>query len=475
MTDEAPKLEPLADGLGYRVRVRYGKARSRFRIPTADETLAASRALVLVELGATLSNVPTGLAKSLLEQAAEADGPGLKRVQAGIAKLVSKAVPVKRKTENPRHTWTVQELGEAWTEGDLAKDFPDQIRARRAVGNDISRLERHVYPVIGSIRVAALTLADVERVMSSLTGKRPTQRKLSSLTRRTIALTLNRLLNLSVYPLKIRTSSPIPKGLAPKAGKRRAMAYLYPDEDARLLACKPIPIRERLMWGFLVREGCRVSEALGLRWEDLDLERGAVRLDKNKTDDPRAWALAPGVAAALKHFKGEPTALVFDPPADPLSLAGVLRARLVEAGVKRAELHTRNADRIALRVHDLRGSFVTVALANGRSESWVSDRTGHRSSQMLARYKRAARTAEELKLGDWTPLDVALGLAKPSAPPGPAKQGPARKPPARRTRAPRAAASGQRAGQIGAPSKNRTCDLGFRKALLYPTELRGRA
>jgi hypothetical protein len=27
MTDDAPTLEPLADGLGYRVRVRYGKAR----------------------------------------------------------------------------------------------------------------------------------------------------------------------------------------------------------------------------------------------------------------------------------------------------------------------------------------------------------------------------------------------------------------------------------------------------------------
>jgi hypothetical protein len=26
----------------------------------------------------------------------------------------------------------------------------------------------------------------------------------------------------------------------------------------------------------------------------------------------------------------------------------------------------------------------------------------------------------------------------------------------------------------GAPGKNRTCDLGFRKALLYPTELRER-
>ncbi len=97
-----------------------------------------------------------------------------------------------RKAENPRHSRTVRELGDAWTNGDLAKDFPDQIKVRRVVDNNVSRLERHVYPVIGPIRVAALTLADVERVTSSLTGKRPTQRKLSSITRRTIALTLNR-------------------------------------------------------------------------------------------------------------------------------------------------------------------------------------------------------------------------------------------------------------------------------------------
>ena len=38
MPDDAPKLEPLADGLGYRVRVRYGEARTRFRIPTTGPT-----------------------------------------------------------------------------------------------------------------------------------------------------------------------------------------------------------------------------------------------------------------------------------------------------------------------------------------------------------------------------------------------------------------------------------------------------
>jgi len=50
-------------------------------------------------------------------------------------------------------------------------------------------------------------------------------------------------------------------------------------------------------------------------------------------------------------------------------------------------------------VHELRGTFVTISLANGKSESWIADRTGHRSSQMIARYKRTARTFAELHLG----------------------------------------------------------------------------
>jgi hypothetical protein len=80
------------------------------------------------------------------------------------------------------------------------------------------------------------------------------------------------------------------------------------------------------------------------------------------------------------------------------------------AGVWRPELRKVTTERIALRIHDLRGGFVTIALANGRAESWVADGTRHRSSQMRARHKRAARTAAELRLSDWTQLDAALGL-----------------------------------------------------------------
>jgi integrase len=61
-----------------------------------------------------------------------------------------------------------------------------------------------------------------------------------------------------------------------------------------------------------------------------------------------------------------------------------------------------------MRGHDLRATFVTINLANGKTETWISDRTGHKSSQMIARYRRMARTHAELNLGDLTPLASAI-------------------------------------------------------------------
>jgi hypothetical protein len=40
-----------------------------------------------------------------------------------------------------------------------------------------------------------------------------------------------------------------------------------------------------------------------------------------------------------------------------------------------------------------------VALAAGKTEDWVITRTGHGNSQMIALYRRQAKTAAELKLG----------------------------------------------------------------------------
>jgi len=74
----------------------------------------------------------------------------------------------------------------------------------------------------------------------------------------------------------------------------------------------------------------------------------------------------------------------------------------------RAELYEQTDVRRRIRVHDLRATFVTVSLANGASESWVADRTGHRSCIMINRYRRAARTFAELGVGTLLPLADAI-------------------------------------------------------------------
>ncbi len=42
---------------------------------------------------------------------------------------------------------------------------------------------------------------------------------------------------------------------------------------------------------------------MSLIWSALELERGVVTLDENKTDDPRAWALGMAVVRALEAWK----------------------------------------------------------------------------------------------------------------------------------------------------------------------------
>jgi integrase len=93
---------------------------------------------------------------------------------------------------------------------------------------------------------------------------------------------------------------------------------------------------------------------------------------------------------------------------DHYSAAERLREHLLAAGVKRPQLFEATNNRIALRAHDLRATFVTLSLAQGKSEAWITDRTGHKSSQMIYRYKRAARTVAELNLGALAPLNEAI-------------------------------------------------------------------
>jgi hypothetical protein len=56
-------------------------------------------------------------------------------------------------------------------------------------------------------------------------------------------------------------------------------------------------------------------------------------------------------------------------------------------------------------------------LAAGRTETWIADRTGHKSSDMINRYRHVARTAAELGLGGLAPAAVSMAAVGGAANP----------------------------------------------------------
>lgn len=304
---------------------------------------------------------------------------------------------------------TVKKFGEQWTGGDLHRLYPDYVRKKKTSDDDARLFDTYVYPLIGAKPISAVTLDDGEDVMRSI----PIEH--ASATRRHVAQVMYRLFRMAVFPCRILEASPLPPGFLPRIKQQKAKVFLYPDEEAKLIRCADIPIQFRMLYGFMAREGTRgYSEAIELRWRELDLERGVVRLDRNKTDDPRSWAMDPSTRRALEYWTGTKT-----PPPDTVVFldaaishpAEVFRKHLEMAGITRHELFETSSVRLPIRLHDLRATFVTVSLANGKSETWVQDRTGHRSTLMIQRYRRSARMFGELSLGVLMPLDELLATA----------------------------------------------------------------
>ncbi len=143
-------------------------------------------------------------------------------------------------------------------------------------------------------------------------GRMP--RRARAATRRHVARCMSKVLSLAVYPGRHLAASHDPARVDAEAERipksSKAKACLYPEEDAKLMGCTAVAIERRLAYGTLAREGMRASEPRRLQWRDIDLERGRVRLDENKTSDPRAWALSADVVRTLEWWKkktgGEP-------------------------------------------------------------------------------------------------------------------------------------------------------------------------
>lgn len=367
------------------------------------------------------------LIESIARRAAEADDdvlPAIVKLVAGLASGTERAAPVAEASsslvENATASMSFRELADAWTTNKLAQQYRGRVRSVDHADN-IRRLEKHILPIV--FRGRAVGDTPINEIDLDLADHVLAQPTLPAGSLRHVAQILHRVTKLAVYPVRLLSRSPFPPGWLPPANGVRERGYLYPAEDELLMNCGKLPLVWRLFFGFLAREGLRRENAAGLEWANLSLEIaggvGHLVLDRTKSGRGGSWALDAGTTEALRRWRSicPSERWVFPTEALPryrrrrqgqplhVDHAGeILRGALRRAGVTRPKLFEGGEHRIQLRAHDLRATFVTLSLADGRSEDWVMQRTGHTSSIMLARYRREAETASELGLGWLLPL-----------------------------------------------------------------------
>ena len=155
----------------------------------------------------------------------------------------------------------------------------------------------------------------------------------------------------------------------------------------------------------LMLTGCRRNEILTLRWEEVDLEAAELRLRDSKTG-PRVVPLpaaAVSVLAALPRVPGNPWVIPGAKPGGHLSNLNDhwLRIR-ARAGLD------------DVRLHDLRHSFASRALALGESLPTIGRLLGHGQVATTARYAHLARDA--VKASASRVADSIAGDIRPRAP-----------------------------------------------------------
>jgi integrase len=165
-----------------------------------------------------------------------------------------------------------------------------------------------------------------------------------------------------------------------------------------------------------VYTGLRKSSLYALTWGDVDFEHGTLTSLKSKNDLPQMFELQTSLAKLLAlwfEYQGRPK-----PKAAIVSLVDcdergdregeMLREDLTTAGINRQSLHERKPNSSPIRFHDLRATFVTWAMREGRGDGWISDRTGHLTPEMRTRYARAARTLLDLNYQPFPDLSEAI-------------------------------------------------------------------
>ncbi|PWB82030.1 MAG: site-specific integrase [Candidatus Methylomirabilota bacterium] len=206
------------------------------------------------------------------------------------------------------------------------------------------------------------------------------------------------------------------KSVKPPKQTRREMQALDAEQVRGLL--KAIKgSRHETLFRLMLYSGLRPSEALGLKWSDIDLEGGVIKVQRSLTWTSKEWSVGDTKTASARrsipiakwmvcllttHRRLQATRrmkiadiwqdhdLVFpDEIGGPLRPANVLRRHLRPA-LRKAGLPD------TIRLYDLRHTCATLMLAEGLNPKIAAERLGHASIRMtMDVYSHVTPTMQE--------------------------------------------------------------------------------
>lgn len=277
-------------------------------------------------------------------------------------------------------------------------------------------VRRHIAPHIGTIALDKLSPQDVQRMIVTVT--KAVSPQMGNRCRRTLRTALTRAMKWGYVARNVASLTDAPKITS------REMIALAPD-DARKLLLAVAGDRLEALYTVALALGLRQGEALGLRWQDVDLETrtltvryqlqrvdGKPMLVEPKTPKSRRTLALPGIAVdALRRHRVQQLeerlwagsrwqegGLVFTStigtPVDEHNLRKQFRALVMKAGLPH------------MRFHDLRHSAASLLAAQGATARDVMETLGHTQIATTMNLYTHVFTERKTELADL--MDAAL-------------------------------------------------------------------
>ena len=293
---------------------------------------------------------------------------GIKRGDNPVSNREQEAVP------------TVADLAERYMEAHAAVNCNAHTREGYR-----SALRNHILPALGSKPVTKVRRSDAEALHYAL---RATPRQANR-----VLLVLSKMFSLAEdWGLAPLGSNPCRFVVRYREGVRKR--YLTEDEYRRVgrVLCEletesPMRARAAAALRLLMLTGCRLNEILTLRWDDIDRKTGEIRLRDAKSG-ARMVVLTPAALRVLTEMRRvlrSPWVFTGNTPDTHL------------ASLSKPWLRVRARAGIGdVRIHDLRHSYASRALALGEGLTMIGRLLGHTDVGSTARYAHLSQDAEKV-------------------------------------------------------------------------------